>query len=360
MIIKSYGEDSYFVASNSKNGFCSYYQECFDDKRIHRVYAIKGGPGTGKSRFMRDVATCAKQNGRSVEYIYCSSDPDSLDGIILTHGKESIALLDATAPHVYEPSNPGTREEFVNLGNFWRTADLVNCSDRIKRLNDEKKVAYCHAYHYLKCAGEMAQVRDDLVAPFLRFDVMEKFAERLLNGVEDGTQFSLTPALISSVGMRGEVCLDTYFSQAKKLFLVEDCRGSAQYLMKALLSVAQQKALCVRVSYDPVLPNCIDGLFLTESRISFVVASVEDLSYPHKRISMRRFVDLSGMKEIREDLNYAERMRRALLEGAIAYFEKVRNSHFELEEIYSAAMDFAAKEDFTKKFCKCLFDLQNG
>ena len=111
-------EDAYFAASNSERGFYSYYQECFDHPRVDRVYAVKGGPGTGKSRFLRDVAQAAAAEGRQVEYIYCSSDPDSLDGVILTGKGRCIALLDATAPHVYEPAHPGVREEIVNLGAF--------------------------------------------------------------------------------------------------------------------------------------------------------------------------------------------------------------------------------------------------
>ena len=98
MIIKSTGEDAYFAASNSAKGFFSYYKECFDTPRIRHLYAIKGGPGTGKSRFMREVAECGEGAGWQCEYIYCSSDPDSLDGLFVAigHAPENQAFANVT------------------------------------------------------------------------------------------------------------------------------------------------------------------------------------------------------------------------------------------------------------------------
>ena len=122
MSIKTTGQDAYFAASNSTAGFISYYEELFRASRIGHIWAVKGGPGTGKSRFLWDVSDCAVQGEWSCEYIYCSSDPNSLDAIILTkEGREGIALLDATAPHLFEPICPGAWEDIVNLGQFWKS-----------------------------------------------------------------------------------------------------------------------------------------------------------------------------------------------------------------------------------------------
>ena len=132
MELRKTGEDAYFAASNSEKGFFSYYRECLDAAHIQRVFAIKGGPGTGKSHFMRTVADRGRACGWHVEYVYCSSDADSLDGIILSKGDTAIALLDATAPHVYEPSRPGVREELIDLGAFWDRSQLLERVERIE------------------------------------------------------------------------------------------------------------------------------------------------------------------------------------------------------------------------------------
>ncbi|MBQ3014173.1 MAG: ATPase, partial [Clostridia bacterium] len=73
MSIRAMGENAYFAASNSTKGFISYYEEIFRASRIGRIYAVKGGPGTGKSCFLRDVSESAAGHGWECEYIYCSS-----------------------------------------------------------------------------------------------------------------------------------------------------------------------------------------------------------------------------------------------------------------------------------------------
>ena len=156
MLLKRTDEDAYFAASNSERGFRSYYGECFDAPEVQRLYAVKGGPGTGKSRFLREVAKSGTRAGLQCEYVYCSSDPDSLDGIVLSKGREErIALLDATAPHVYEPRHPGVREEIVNLGTFWNADRLFEQRETIGELQKRKQEAYSRAYRYLAGAGEM-------------------------------------------------------------------------------------------------------------------------------------------------------------------------------------------------------------
>ena len=359
MTIKSTGEDAYFCASNSAFGFYSYYPQCFDSPRIGRVFAIKGGPGTGKSRFLREVARYGEERGWKCEYIYCSSDADSLDGVILSREEECMALLDATAPHVYEPSQPGVREELVNLGAFWDRDALRRRAEEIKRLTTEKKDAYRMAYRYLAAYGEMSANRDELVLPYLRPDAMESYAERLLWNVAQGRAFVSEPALIRSVGMGGRIGFDTYFARAKRIYLVEDCRGCAQYFMRILYHMAERKRLRIRVSYDPVLPDRIDGIFLCESGIAIVVGKAEECAYPHKPVGTRRFVNISSMKKIKAPLVHAEQMCRAMLGGAVDALERVRAAHFRAEEIYGSAMDFEKKEAFTKKFCEELFDLQS-
>ena len=353
-------ENAYFVASNSAKGFFSYYPLCFDRERIGRVFAIKGGPGTGKSYFMRAVAKAGEGDGWRVDYIYCSSDPHSLDGIILKKdGEKDIALLDATAPHQYEPSRPGTREEIVNLGAFWNSERLRAQGDTIEALCRQKSDAYRQAYRFLSAVGDMERTHDELVAPHVRRTAIEKYAERLMRQIDDGTGYEVETALIHSVGMYGRISFDTYLSSASHILRIEDCHGSAQYLMQALGECAVRKNLSIRVSHDPISPEKIDGLFLCESGVAIVILDESACEYPHRTVSMRRFVDVSQLQKIRPSLNYASRMKRAMLDGAIERLEKVRRVHFSLERIYISAMDFEEKEKYTKRFCERLFDLKN-
>lgn len=359
MEMRSLGEDAYFAAANSGKGFYSAYRQCFDAARVKRVYAVKGGPGTGKSRFLRDVAEYAGKRGWKGEYVYCSSDPDSLDGVILSCGEDCVALMDATAPHVYEPTRPGIREELVNLGAFWDRRSLERHAGEIEALNAQKSDAYRRAYRYLAGMEGMLQNRDALVKPHLRREAIRTCAEKLMRGIEPEAEYSVQYALMRSVGMRGEVGFDTYFAQAERIVLIEDCHGSAQYLMHDLGQLALERRLRIRLSHDPISPDRLDAIHLCGSGVTFAVCSPELCEYPFKCVHMRRFVDVTGLRAVRGELLLAERMSRAMLDGAVESLAAVRDVHFRIEALYIDAMDFAAKENFTKIFCERLFDLQN-
>ena len=359
MTMKNTHEDAYFAASNSAQGFYSYYRDCFDDPTVKRLYAVKGGPGTGKSRFLREVAQCGEAVGWRCEYIYCSSDPDSLDGVILTKGTVRIGLLDATAPHVYEPSHPGVREELINLGDFWSVDALTKRAEEIEALSQAKGAAYRRAYRYLSGMGETEAIKDALAEPYIRKAAIARYAGKLTRQIGQGDGFSSHPALMRSVGMRGRVGFDTYLAESESLFLIKDCRGAAQYLMAELLRIASEKQTEIRVSRDPVLPHRVDGIFFRKEKLAFVIEGEDAIAYPHRKISTRRFVDTKGFVAVRGEYNYAHRLSDALLDGSVEALAEARRHHFALEEIYAEAMDFQAKEIFTKSFCSALFGLQN-
>jgi len=85
----------YFSGGNTASGFVSYYDYIFRD--LDRLYIIKGAPGTGKSKLMRDIANEACNRNYTIEYYHCASDPDSLDGIIIRYGTYLSAY--STEPH---------------------------------------------------------------------------------------------------------------------------------------------------------------------------------------------------------------------------------------------------------------------
>ena len=47
----------FFAASNSSTGFVSYFDVIFNPKSYEKIFILKGGPGTGKSHFMKSAIT---------------------------------------------------------------------------------------------------------------------------------------------------------------------------------------------------------------------------------------------------------------------------------------------------------------
>ena len=87
-----------FPGGNTPRGFYSFYSYILPQDEAKRIFVIKGGPGVGKSTFMKKTALELVDRGYDVEFMHCSSDNESLDGIVVP--KLGIAMIDGTAPHV--------------------------------------------------------------------------------------------------------------------------------------------------------------------------------------------------------------------------------------------------------------------
>ena len=91
----------FFAGANSGDGFQNLFSEIVDLEDTYDLMVLKGGPGVGKNTFMREIGRTMEDAGTPVEYLWCSGDPDSLDGVVLPELR--CAVVDGTAPHGTAP-----------------------------------------------------------------------------------------------------------------------------------------------------------------------------------------------------------------------------------------------------------------
>ena len=342
--------DGYFASSNSGEGFKNYYHEVFG--RVERIYVIKGGPGTGKSRFMRDVAKYAKSRGWYCENYYCSSDPASLDGIIMTRESKCVGVIDGTPPHAWEPQLPGAREQMINLGDFWDADALRERADEIERINRVKNACWKRAYKWLEGCTDMCDIIRSQGERLLNEREVTARASAMLSGVPDGDGFSARTALIDSVGMMGRVSSEA-FEHCDTVYAVHDNFLTADILLRAFIGEAQRKKLKIVVSYDPIDPRRVDGVMVDGGQVSAVVVK-QTAPRDSEQIYMREMCACADDTVLNE-VHRAESCYEKMLLGAKAALADVGNCHFKLEQIYVSAMDFEAKQRFTEDFCVKVF-----
>lgn len=329
----------YFAASNSGAGFVSYYGEIFDSARFGRMYLIKGGPGTGKSSLMRRVAAEAERRGMAVRRYACSSDPDSLDAIAV-EGK--FAMLDATSPHTRDTVLPGAADELIDLGRFWDAGQLARARREITALGQRKQSAYTRAYGWL--AGVQACQRNTLriLEGCADHAKLRRAVSRCLHGLTAG-EGRFTPALIDSVGMRGRVCFDSTHADAARAFVLTGTRGGGDLFLREAAVQGRALGLDAEVAWDPVNPAQVSAIRFTGDNVAFLdEACAGDVREGDKRINMERFWLPDRLRAARTELRHAARCREQLMGGASLAFADARDAHFALEQIYVAAMDFAA------------------
>lgn len=137
-----------FASCNGYGGFRSYFDVIFNPKHYDYLVILKGGPGSGKSTFMKGLDK-KFQNGFFTERVLCSSDKSSLDGVIIKGNGKSVAVIDGTAPHTQDPKFPGAVDEIVNLGEYWNSESLQRQRGKIIELSENKEMHYKNAYAYL-------------------------------------------------------------------------------------------------------------------------------------------------------------------------------------------------------------------
>ena len=351
-ISKRFDGGALFAGANSCGGFVSFYDTILRDEDIERIYILKGGPGTGKSRFMREAAERAHSLGLTVEKYDCSSDPDSLDAVVLG-GK--YAILDGTSPHSVDPAIPGAREEIINLGVFWDAQKLTKSGDKIKQLSEGKAECYKKAYRYLSAYRSVCDINEKLTLPCFKEEKATCAVDRLFSEIKKGGGFELTVGMICSVGMKGRVRYDTYEHFADKVYIVDDVFETAPLYLRLLIKKAMATDTPVRVSYDPVCLERVNAVFFPNDRKAFVISDGNNDSFGDTRINMKRFTDSSELSKIRSEYRLNRKLACAFMDSAIESLEDAGKYHFELEDIYVSCMDFEAKEDFCKNFIDNLF-----
>lgn len=63
---------NFFPGGNTAQGFYSFYD--YLPYEAEQVFIIKGGPGTGKSTFMKKIGERMIEEGYDIEFHWCSSD----------------------------------------------------------------------------------------------------------------------------------------------------------------------------------------------------------------------------------------------------------------------------------------------
>jgi hypothetical protein len=304
---------------------------------------------------MRKIATAAVMRGYCAEYYYCSSDPSSLDAVLLylKDGK-SVGFIDGTAPHVFEPSIAGIREELIDLGRCWSSQQLRIHEDEICSLIQQKSTDYRAAYRYLRAAGECADNGREALQTCILPDRTRRLCHRLLAGISGVKEHTddYRVALRSSVGMQGRYTLPTYELQAGNICYLENYYGVGYALSGELLTEAVARGLRIWASHHPVCPDRIDALYFPDGDLSVIVREASEpsrskLNAHVRSVDLHRLLHTEQLRMVRERLRMARKDYERMVDHACDCMAAVAQTHFSLERIYTAAMDFDAKERYT-------------
>lgn len=350
----------YYGAANTCDGFYSLFPEIFSPDRLNKIYILKGGPGCGKSTLMKKVQKAAEEIGFETEIYYCSSDPDSLDGVIIPD--LSVAVLDGTAPHVHEPKYPAVCEKIINLGDAWNTVKASERDKEIKTLTNLKGKAYDKAYAYLSSCHGAQTVVDRCIQSYLMEEKMYKAVERLVSKLKfkklDGT---INNVFTDCVSLKGNVHLSTFEKNASSIYFVKDFAGLLPKYMEYLADELTSRGANIIVARNPVNPRNICGIYISDSNVSFTVydddfaRTLDIKQIQYKIINTARFCNADIYRCQRHMVKYAEKAFTTLYQGAITQLEIASSIHKDIEKIYHDITDYSIVETISENLIKEIF-----
>lgn len=337
-----------FAGGNTSRGFFSYFDNIIDQEEAERIFILKGGPGTGKSAFIKKIGTEMADRGYDIEFIHCSNDSDSLDGVLIPELK--IALVDGTAPHVVEPKNPGAVDVIINLGDFWDDECIRRSRKEILMDGIEKQELYKRAYRYIKAASCF---HEDSAAIYSRAVDRAKVnmeGERLTEEIfgftgaaeKEGRQRRLFASAITSGGLKNY--LDTVLDTGR-IYAVKGNQGTGtERLLEKIMRAAVEKGYYTELYYCPLSPAKLEHIVIPDLDIS--LATVNDYHFLevdiYDEVDLNSFTNAKILECYSDVLEFNREEFELLLERAAETIKMAKVVHDRMEEYYIENMDFEA------------------
>lgn len=342
------------MGANSKDGFYSLYDGFCRGKGDY-LTVIKGGPGTGKSGFMRKIAQSAEARGLDTEVIPCSGDPHSLDGVYIPALKRG--WVDGTAPHVTDPVRFGVNGDYVNLGEFFTEIQDEEERAETDTLYSAYKQEYSAAYSYLASA---AALRRGYIPALFTGEVREQIERRIRNILRrchvrgDKDTPRRRERFLHAISCEGEIWLNGEIEKlCSVIYAFDNGLDGADTALKIAAAAAEEcgaEAILCRSALDPAR---LDALILPEAGVGFASSEYTLPSARHIRLDAAIDpVKLQGHKsELREGRQTEARLKML----AIEHLKQAKALHDELEEHCKAHMDFAALTKYTNEYTMQIF-----
>lgn len=337
--------NAFFGGGNTAKGFVNHLENI--TKGTERLYILKGGCGCGKSTLMKKIAEEAENRGLLVKRIFCASDPESLDGVIVP--ETGVGIADGTAPHDLSPRFTGAVDNLVDLGEYWNNAVLKSQKGEIKDLSLAKQGCYKEAYALLAAAETLRKARRRITEKALikekLFSAAERYGERLKSkrGV-----FSAELCPLSAFCGEGTV---TKSVEGAEVWSIKDGFDIGVIFLGALFDTLKKGGGTLCLSPDATDPDGLSALYCADGGV-LISRHAEEGEYT---VNMERFVDKAVLRENRTQFKFLRQTETELKEKAALYLKKAREHHKRLEEIYSPAVDFSRVNARTRRLVREIF-----
>lgn len=346
----------FFLGANTPRGFVSRFDQVPDYENDRACYLLKGGPGSGKSTFMKTFAAELTRRGARPELIYCASDLRSLDGVIAP--ELGVSMLDATPPHGMEPQYPGACETLIPLGNCWDERALKESKAEIIAAFRSYRALQARAVSYLAAAGDlMGEVlaiantcisQEKILACAARICAAE-FSHKKRPGPGRERQRFLSAVTADGVWLWSS----TVRLLCRKIYVIEDdCGAVSKLFMAAVRKLALDAGLGIVSCRCSLFPDSkYEHILIPELSLAFLTSNKRHQPEvtPYRVIHARRFTNKERLAMHKFRIRFTLRAATELVREASVCMKEARDEHDRLEQYYIPNMDFEKVGRMLKK-----------
>lgn len=333
----------YFLGGNTCRGFYSFYDSFVSLSDGTFLWIIKGGPGCGKSSFMKMIGSAAEKAGLCVEYAVCSGDPSSLDGIYIPELKT--AYTDGTAPHVADTHLAAVDSAYINLGTFYDYKAISEYKTELTELYRSCSANYKKAYALLAAAGELQTGWQDGFKASSEIEAAEKRASGIALrefGKRRKEKGRITYRFLSALTYQGPVAFpETMLALCDRFYVFENRLRLGSSALQRIVRAAQDSGQDVIVCPDPLVPEEIEAVLVPSLRLGFLSSATALGDIPESRhIRLDSLTDSARLKSIRSELRLCEKIKDSLTREASSALSDAKSVHDRIESIFNPHVDF--------------------
>lgn len=367
VIMKKTNVRHIFPGGNTSQGFYSYYDYILPQSQANHIFCLKGGPGVGKSTFMQYIGDEMANKGYDVDFLHCSSDNSSLDGVLFPG--VNIALIDGTSPHVVDPKNPGAVDEIINLGDFWDKDNIKLNKTKIIDANKEVAILFKRAYKYLAAAKSIYDDNKEIYKKAANNAAADMEVEKLISNElfflpVCEKRGSIKKQFASAITPDGLIChLDSVIPQDSSIYLVCGAPGSGtSKLMSRMADEAMMRGIDVEAYYCPIEPQKrIEHLYIPQLNLALISQSkYHNIKRKNTEfLDMSRYIDDEIMMQNSDALDFNTENFDMLLAKAVETINCAKITHDFMETFYIPNMNFEKQHDLRDKILERILNYIN-
>lgn len=338
---------NYFTGGHTAQGFYSLMENIVEG--LAYTYILQGGPGSGTSTLLKEIAEWLKHEGYDIDVIHSPSDINSLDGVIIPD--INIGIINGAAPYHIIPKAIGIKDELIHLDEGWNKSILEQNKKEIWKLIDDVNFYKDKAYQHFAAARDIHLEREDVYLQGMNFDkandVTEGLLDQIFQGsieVEMGREKHLFFGAATPHGVINYI--DNLTELTNKRYIIKGRPGSGKStLLKKIVAKSNEYDLNTEVYQCGFDPNSLDMVIIPQLRVAIL-----DGTSPHEIEASRSGDEILDMYQLCFDRDIDFEYKAQLEEINVRYKTETKQGilalaeakavHDELKDYYLESVDF--------------------